>query len=174
MKHNFSKVVHIGKREDMEIFAKVEYKDGRLSISGVEGPKRNGDSKGSCGQIVMSYKEYDPRGYASIADITPAPGWDSSTVKSFLDIWDRWHLNNLNAGSKVQEEWLRNNPIPYEEYAYPESYYKVASAKLAEANLNPDPEGYKYGHAWKMEELPQTVHARLTRFPDTDIKPAWV
>jgi len=46
----------------LKTFIKVEYTtDGRLSISGVESPRQSGNCLGSCGQILMSYKEYDDR-----------------------------------------------------------------------------------------------------------------
>jgi hypothetical protein len=55
-----------------------------LSITGVEGPKYNGDCTGSCGQILDSIEiqEY-------------AAGWDAELVTRFLAIWDRWHLNSM-------------------------------------------------------------------------------
>lgn len=244
MKHNFQKVVRIGTREGMNIFAKIKYQDGKLSISGVEGPKSNGNCKGSAGQIIMTYKEYDPRGYASIQDITPAPGWDASTIKAFFDIWDKWHLNDMKAGCEHQhgEGWepkdvtlyhytltpaalseknkaekaaqdalIAGQPftptpaqtlfacLPYsittptstapEYYAPKKSIYPGDKGHTETKNTNwlkpeehpdgilckPCPVcGYKYGTAWKKVEIPESVHARLTRFPDTDIKPAWV
>lgn len=82
-------------------------------------------------------------------------------AQRMVEIWKRWHLNDMRAGSAIQEQWLRNNPIPAEEYAYPKSHYDVASEKLAAAGLNPDPDGYRYGHAWKCEELPAEVIAEI-------------
>lgn len=72
----------------VDVFCKIEYsEDGRLSISGVEGPRANGDAWGGCGQIVMSLKA---------EDITPAPGWDRFSIGAFLTLWDRWHLNDMS------------------------------------------------------------------------------
>lgn len=171
-----NKVVRIGTMPNwdgklMDIFAKVSLADGKLSISGVIGPKRNGDCDGSAGQFIMSFKEYGPRGHESIADITPAPGWDAWMMKAFFDAWDRWHLNDMKAGSAVQEEWLRANPVTA---VYPESHYTKASEALAAAGLNPDADGYKYGHAWKREEVPAEVIKLLAGLPDSDKVPAWV
>jgi len=84
------------------IFAKIEYKNGNLSISGVVGPKSNGDAAGSCGQIIMGFKEYDKRGYALLADLKPAPEWDQEMLRKFFDIWDRWHLNDMKASCEHQ------------------------------------------------------------------------
>jgi hypothetical protein len=177
---NFKKVVRIGTIADgypeaqRDIFASIEMKDGRLSISGVIGPKSNGDAHGSCGQFIIGFKEYDSRGHQSIAGIKPAPGWTADKIKRFFDTWNRWHLNDMKAGSAVQENWLRVNPIPAEEYAYPKSHYDVACARLAAAGLNPDPDGYKYGHAWKRETVPTGVIEFLQSLPETDKRPAWV
>lgn len=151
----------------MGVFCKIEIKDGRLSISGVEGPRRNGDCYGSCGQIDMHLRDQQ-------AEIVLAPSWDRAMLTKFFEVWERWHLNDMRAGSPEQEQWLRNNPIPKEEYAYPKSHYEVASGKLAAAGLNPDKDGYKYGHAWKSEELPYEVVEFLSNLPETDQTPAWV
>jgi len=104
MKYNFTKVMRIGTIEGMNIFVKAEYKDGKLSLTGVENPRRGGDADGGAGQIVMSYKEYDEHGHYSIADIVPAPGWGASTIKALFDIWDKWHLNDMQAGCEHQRK----------------------------------------------------------------------
>lgn len=174
-----NKVIRIGTiptyaRPAVSIFAQITYNGTRLSISGVIGPRSNGDAAGSAGQVIMSFREYDARGYQSINDISPAPGWTRDTVKQFFDIWQRWHLNDMRAGSAAQETWLRANPIPAAEYAYPKSHYEAASAKLAAAGLNPDADGYAYGSAWKFESVPEDVITFLQSLPDTDIQPAWV
>jgi hypothetical protein len=166
-KIKINKVVRLGTYENMNVFCKIEYKDGKLSISGVEGPMRNGDCKGSCGQIDMHLRSEQHK-------IQHAPHWDAAKTAEFFAIWKRWHLNDLKAGSPVQEEWLRNNPMPKEEYAYPKSHYEVASQKLADAGLNPDQDGYMYGHAWKTEQVPLHVLEFLESLPDTDVQPAWV
>lgn len=90
-------------------------------------------------------------------------GWFPNDAKAqrMLAVWQRWHLNDMHAGSQVQEEWLRANPGDPTEYAYPKSHYEVASAKLAAAGFNPDADGYKYGHAWKSEVIPDDVIAEI-------------
>ena len=55
-----------------------------LSISGVEGPMRNGNARGSSGQIIMGFKEFDTRGYNSIMDIQPAIGWNNEMLFKFF------------------------------------------------------------------------------------------
>lgn len=83
-------------RKTWPIFVKVHYRimrgQDRLSITGVMGPKRNGDSDGGCGQISL------PEVYQ------PAPGWTVEMVERLWELWDRWHLNDLRAGCEHQRD----------------------------------------------------------------------
>lgn len=135
----------VGKIKNVhDVFVTVQWCNDRLSITGVIGPNANGNCAGSCGQIV----DY-------LSDITHyADGWDASKVKMLQSYWNRWHLNDMRAGSFVQEEYLRDNPINVE---YPQSHYVEASKVLEAAGLNPDEDGYHYGHAWKYEQVPEYV-----------------
>ena len=80
--------IHVspGRGDDGKVFCTISFKDGKLSITGVEGPKNNGNCKGSCGQILGAVKS-----------ITH-PTWDQEQIDKFLKIWDSWHLNDMNAG----------------------------------------------------------------------------
>lgn len=93
----FKKVVRLGtvpnygQPSRVSVYCKIEYtKDGKLSISGVIGPKSNGDAYGSCGQIDMSLRE--PKG---LDGYEPAPGWSLGKVRHFLRVWNEWHLNEM-------------------------------------------------------------------------------
>lgn len=162
-----NKIIRLGKSNSGNIYCRIKYENGRLLINGVEGPYLNGDCKGGAGQIVMYL-------LGNEKDIAPAPGWDLEKIKMFLELWDRWHLNDMRAGSESQMRWLRENPIPKHRYEYPKSYYTVISELLAQAGLNPDADGYKYGHAWKFEAVPEWVITFFKGLPDTDIQPYWV
>jgi hypothetical protein len=167
--NNFTKIVRVGVCSAGSIYANIGYTDGKLSITGVVGPTRDGNCRGSCGQIEMSYRE----GY--LDPITPAPGWDASSIALFFDIWRDWHLNDMQAGSPAQEAWLKEHPI--EDRL---NYYTKACEALAAAGLNPDPgyihkgKPYRYGHAWLRVEVPAHVLAFLQALPDTDKQPAWI
>ena len=78
-------------------------------------------------------------------------------AKRLKAIWKRYHLNSMKAGSAVQEQYLREHPLDPETHKYPKNHYAVAGAVLAAAGLNPDPTGYRYGHAWCYEPLPQEI-----------------
>ena len=170
---DFTKVVRLGTvtigRQNASVFCSIKWRDGRLSISGVEGPNRFGGARGGCGQIDMHLRSADIVNFA--------PGWNRGRVSVFLVHWRRWHLNDLTAGSPAQEAFLRANPVSY---TYPESHYDKAREALKVAGLNPDPnylhngEPYSYGHAWLREEVPADVLEFLAGLPDTDREPAWV
>jgi hypothetical protein len=78
-----------GHRYSVFIDVRWDAAKGSLSISGVEGPKGDGDAVGSCGQIVMS--PWDA--YA------PVDGIDLSRLR---EVWERWHLNDMRAGCEHQ------------------------------------------------------------------------
>ena len=111
---NIKKVINPGSIEidgkRAEIFCKVEMTDEKISISGVIGPKRNGDALGSCGQIDMEFKHKetkdDDKRYTNL--ITPEEiifndGWNESKWFDFLSIWKKWHLNDMKASCEHQE-----------------------------------------------------------------------
>lgn len=161
---DFNKVVRVGKTADGNAFAKIEYKAGRLSISGAIGPMSNGDCRGSCGQWNMSFKECDERGHWTVADVTPAPGWTAGKILDFLNIWDKWHLNDMQAGCEHQRRretktagWVRFDEHPRGLLSKP---CPVC--------------GYKYGSAWNREAVPEDVLQFLAGLPDADVTPAWV
>ena len=89
------------------VFCKIKIDDGRLSITGVEGPRTNGDAWGSAGQIEIGYKHgtaaYDDKRYNEPSELCEyAAGWDAATFGKFLDVWHLWHLNNMRAGCEHQ------------------------------------------------------------------------
>jgi hypothetical protein len=68
----------------------------RLSITGVEGPRSNGDARGSCGQCVEALDHIT----------TLSPGWTPEMVRRLKAEWERWHLNDLRAGCEHQRKGL--------------------------------------------------------------------
>lgn len=164
---DFTKTLRVGKGPDGNVFISIKLNDGKLSITGVEGPKPNGDARGSCGQIVMH--DWELQDYA--------PGFDAETVAKLRELWNAWHLNDMQAGSPAQTAYLKANPVNYK---YPECHYTKACEALTAAGLNPDPnfmhkgQPYRYGSAWLRVDVPADVIAWLRALPDTDITPAWV
>lgn len=116
-----TKIVELGftrpkwTKRGYRVYARIEYTDGKLSICGVEGPLASGNCRGSCGQIAMQ----DPPHIDELA-----PGWTRTMLREFWDIWDEWHLNDMQqacvhqdtAGWKYDEHHgdvvLREMPVP--------------------------------------------------------------
>lgn len=89
---DFTKVVRLGTAEGWPIYCKIKFEGGKLSITGVHGPMRNGDAHGSCGQIDMTWRGHEDK-------ITPSQGWDTQRLVRFFNVWDEWHLNDTAAYS---------------------------------------------------------------------------
>jgi hypothetical protein len=167
------KVMRLGTMEIYEeqhadIFIKATIKeDGELSISGVIGPKQNGDCTGSCGQIVMGFKHRntvdDDKRYHKLTtpeEIDFAPGWNKDKWLDLLDVWEKWHLNHMRAGCEHQREmgWT------YEEH-HDKKTFKGELCPVC---------GYSIGSKWLKEELPAEVVEFIKGLPDSDAVPAWI
>jgi hypothetical protein len=125
---DFTKVVFPGTRKidskRADVFCKIELKNGCLSITGVEGPKANGNALGSCGQIDKILRETFTTNRFALAS-----NWSEDTFIRFLDIWDRWHLNDMKAGTPEQQAELGKHVFP----GYPTSHYSWACEILQQA-----------------------------------------
>lgn len=166
---DFSKVVRIGSRlmwhtrsqMQTDIYCSITYKNGELSISGVEGPRANGDAWGSCGQIAWGYdhrnKSQNDTRYSvpvTVDEITFAPGWNADLWYGLLNIWHTYHLNKLHAACEHQE-------IMGMTYAT----HPSATCPIC---------GYRLGSAWKRISVPDAVIEFLMILPESDKTPAWV
>lgn len=97
---NFTRVLHPLMGKSYRVFVKVEYRDGRLSITGVEGPLSSGNCLGGCGQIDMHLRDGQWRKPES--GYRPADGWTRQDVDKLLEYWGAWHLNDMHAGCEHQ------------------------------------------------------------------------
>lgn len=167
---SIDKVVRIGSVKTYggrwaSVYCIIEYKNGRLSISGVVGPLHSGNCLGSCGQIIMSWTPI----------VKYAKGWTPSMVNRFLDVWDRWHLNDLQAGTPEQMDYVRNYRKNHARANY--SDYEELCSALKTAGLyeviRADGALYKYGHGWIFEPVPADVLQFLDSLPVSDKTPAW-
>lgn len=167
------------------LFVKVEYTDGRLSITGAEGPRENGGAWGSCGQCADALTR--------VVDL--APGWSRAQVKRLRETWDAWHLNDMRAGCEHQRaaKWEDVRIDPKEMpgctanrdargilaiWVYPDSAKGrafVSETHAAGLLTKECPEcSYAYGSKWLREEVPADVLAFLQSLPSADMSPAWV
>lgn len=74
------------------VFCKIEYNDGRISISGVEGPLKSGNARGSCGQMYDGIIEAIER---DLWKPEAATGWTNDSAREFVRLWKLWHLNDM-------------------------------------------------------------------------------
>lgn len=168
------------------VFIEITYDNKRLSLHGVIGPLPSGNALGGCGQIQGHFSPPDEEDYDNpeyfewvqkyhaevMESITFAPYWNMEMFEHLLKIWERWHLNDLNAGCIHQRELMPQ--IKQErgkKFFYAENLYKIW--ELPEFFECPEC-GYKYGTAWLFEEVPHDVIEWLFNLPDADKTPAWV
>lgn len=173
-----NKIVRLGtaktyRGRSYSIFCKIKYENGKLSITGVEGPTVGGNALGACGQIDMRLR-------SGQQNIKLAPGWTRAKLARFFDIWEQWHLNDMKAGTPIQEAYLKEHKADYEAFKAKAnkyvSYYEWATDALNKAGLNPAPDkpNYAYGAAWLQTAVPCDVIEFLESLPDSDRQPAWV
>lgn len=164
---NFTKIIRPGttttwNRRFISVFCTIKYQDGRLSITGVEGPLPSGNALGGCGQIEMGMDA------VYMGDFRFAPGWTAELFAEFLAVWRRWHLNDTRAGTPEQMACLDTH-IYQRSYG---DYYLWAKNVLAYAKLDPVilPDGteYYYGTRWLFEPVPEDVLEFLVNLPDAD------
>lgn len=113
---NIKKVLFIGQVPSYlryeKLFIKTEIKDGKLSISGVIGPRKSGNSAGGCGQIDMEFVHRDPKQndkryhntLIPYQKIKYAKNWNATKWLDLLDIWHKWHLNDMKASCEHQRD----------------------------------------------------------------------
>jgi len=96
-----------------------------LSITGVVGPRSNGDCAGSCGQCtdeLLNIQEY-------------APGWTEDMAKKLHEIWERWHLNDMKSKCIHQEDWDTSEKLLVQTYSQTDRYrYLEQKVKFNDAS----------------------------------------
>lgn len=133
-----------------------------LSISGVVGPMHSGNCRGSGGQIIEDLK--DPT-------FTLQKEWSQEMLNKLYDIWDKWHLNDINAGCIHQDSWDTGVKDINGKYLGHIDFENNPDGLLGK----PCPEcGYRYGHSWLYRELPEEVVSFLNELPSSEKTPAWV
>ena len=154
---------------------------GRLTITAVDGPLRNGDCVRGCGQCKEPLED-DAR--------TCRPGWTMADRLRLLELWDRWHLNDMRPGCEHQRDqgWDQrriDETMPDTSYGLHFEGQKSRTWNLLVEVMRdehprgllcePCPEcGYRYGTGWLCEAVPDEVLEELFSFPETTINPAWI
>lgn len=140
---------------DIDLAECHEYTE--LSICGsvwLRGDRRNDPSL--CDQCIDDVLQY-------FGDQATGPDGGAS-VAELCEIWRRWHLNGMRAGTRAQGDYLREHPP--EPPFYPTTHYDKAVAALAKVGLWVDRD-YRYGHAWLVERLPDEVVKRVVEICDS-------
>lgn len=123
--HKIAKVVSVGSlkgfgRKSPILFLTIRFDGKRLSISGVEGPKRNGDAEGGCGQVVGSLDRL----------LKFEPGFSAEVVARLKSVWERWHRNDMRAGCEHQRAWETDREVEIVTYKLTrEAISEAADAK---------------------------------------------
>lgn len=113
------------------LFLEITLNRGRLSISGVEGPQRNGDCIGSAGQCIDALDRV----------ITFEPGFTPEIVKHLKETWERWHLNDMRPGCEHQTgaAWDASPEIEIVTYKLTgEALQEIASLKREAEKISAD------------------------------------
>lgn len=121
------------------------------------------------GDVYLNGKEYSfGQNIDMIKDLFP----DDELVSRIHNVWEKWHLNDMQAGSPAQREYLSK-------FNYQGSdHYNWAKEVLKEAGLDPDPnyiyngEPYRYGSAWLTEEIPQEIEEEILSWDQLSKKAA--
>jgi hypothetical protein len=117
------------KNDNCQADIEIQYKDGRLSISA------DGRWLDKTGGL------FGGQSYDTIFDEFPK-------YARLVELWKRWHLNDMNAGDELQETYLRAHGRGKD--------YEETCAILEKAGLLIH-DGYKYGSEWKAEKVPTDV-----------------
>ncbi len=152
--------------EQANVYFKAEFKGGKFSMSGVVGPLSSGNCLGGCGQINMEFKhrnnEDDDKRYNKLItpqDITFAPGWDKEKLFDVLDIWEKWHLNDMQAACEHQQSnWNTKKEITLINWSWSDKFHQMRT-KATSGELSPDE--YKLFQIVSAEVLPVTIKSRI-------------
>ena len=68
-------------------------------------------------------------------------------IKEIVKLWEKWHLNDMHAGTPKQERFLKDNGIKN----WASNFTNVCNI-LKENNLYND-NGYNFGSGWLYEEI---------------------
>ena len=161
---DFKKVYRIGTAKTYRgraysVFVEAEYKDGRLSLHGVEGPTVGGNCIGGCGQIDMHLKP---------EHLTPGPGWTRAKIARLLAIWGEWHLNDMKAGCEHQRaNWDTETKVTVTDYSWTTKYHELTK-KAAAGELTA--EEYEEFQAISAKVTVVTVAPNRPKYETDDIR----
>lgn len=181
---NFGKIAYQGPRRINEVIVSVElrtlggeetftYKDGKQVPTGERTPEYQELS--ICGEIWNSRKTDCVTCGQCLDEI--AKYVHTPLFKEIYELWDKYHLNGMHAGTPEQEaavkEWMNQG----NQYDYTEACKMLEKKGLLEVNFTGmtvgrvyNNEPYKYGHGWVVGILPEEVLKRVNEIIDENRK----
>lgn len=129
----FNRTIEFKDANKNYVKVKIEIKEGRFSMCG-----EMGCSSGQCNEHIKPKNE---------------------AQKSLLSLWDKWHLNDMKAGTEKQEEALieAHSKGKLKDYDYDKAVKYLKSIRLY------TDKGYKYGSAWLKRALPSNIIEEVDR-----------
>lgn len=174
---------HSGNGGYLPVYVEIEYKGGRLSLHGHIGQRQWGQIQDN---LVGKH--------ANWSKLTE--GWNYKRLHQLVRAWERWHLNDMRSGTPDQMFVVRQladipkYPMSYYEFMcemldqiglYRDEHYTAKgqpmdpteyedSVRLRD-RLRAEHEedfvwGYKYGHGWLREDVPEEVVRWLKECPN--------
>lgn len=113
-----------------------------------------------CGAILNS-RHIDHTSGGQIDDKIKLLFPDNKSVQRLCEIWDRWHLNGMHAGCRIQEEALREFKYDPKNINRDTQAFEFLRACDGYEVSKPGGGTYKYGEAWLFEEIPAEVIEEL-------------
>lgn len=83
----------------------------------------------------------------------------NALFQEIYDLWKKYHLNDMHAGTPAQEKALHDaiekKILPASpNYAHQVAYLKSIRLYVDESVLDSNGKGYRYGHGWLYEPIP--------------------
>ncbi len=107
-------------------------------------------------------KDWDYEGGGQCIDTIAEKHPKNKDVQSILRLWKKHHLNDMNAGTKRQTDYLKSLG-QYKSYDW-----ACEELKKVDMYYDKEAEGYKYGSAWLYREIPtediQEIKELITKY----------
>lgn len=141
--------------DTIKVYVEISYANNRLSVVGSAYANRKAERN-----MISSGQNIDEARKVT----TPGPGLTMDDVRGVVDVWDRWHLNDMRAGCTHQRSFGWDAMHALESRG---RYTGMSEARVRafERIGRPCPAcGYRYGSAWLSEEVPADVVEFVRKF----------
>lgn len=135
----FRRVIHPTTSMEVTITYRA---DGRLSLVG--------SGRHGSGQV-----------YEHLTKDNPDTGFTKEDCVHLMQVWQRWHLNDMRAGTPKQEDAVRKWRQTADDTGYSAACKMLDSIGLLTDN------GYRYGSRWLKEDVPEEILKWLFDLPGT-------